>query len=446
LRKLRTIAGRLVRELERKLDNEALKEHQTLLENCNKIIAQKKTDNNKIYSLHEPETACIAKGKSHKKFEFGSKVSIALVPGVNIIVGVKNFNGNPNDTTTLEPTLEQVEEISGIKFKNAIVDRGYKEKTKVNQTIIVSPKPPGKKQPYRSRTMRRKCRSRAAIEPVIGHVKHHCRMAINYLKETIGNEINALFYQALSSAIKMAKLTGNDTDIPGYKKKMNSIADNYNRVFWTGTEYRSPGYKGEIDDRGHGLAVLAGLAQPNQWPQIKEVLTQSFQASPYMEKYILEALFKMGYTNTALTRMKSRYSKMLESEYTTLWEGWGIGTEGYGGGSYNHGWSGGPLTLMMQYLAGIEPLSPGFEIFQVKPQIGYLNHIDACFESVKGYIEVSIDQGPDHFPLKLNSPLKTMVHISIPVLKYGLNKIQVKGKTIWQNGEWIGGIKGVFPT
>lgn len=196
LRKLRTIAGRLVRELERKLDNEALKKHQILLENCNKIVAQKKTDNNKIYSLHEPETACIAKGKAHKKFEFGSKVSIALVPGVNIIVGVKNFNGNPNDTTTLEPTLEQVEEISGIKFKNAIVDRGYKGKTKINQTIIVSPKPPGKKQPYRSRTMRRKCRSRAAIEPVIGHVKHDCRMARNYLKGTIGNEINAFLAAA----------------------------------------------------------------------------------------------------------------------------------------------------------------------------------------------------------------------------------------------------------
>lgn len=146
--------------------------------------------------MHEPETACIAKGKAHKKFEFGSKVSFALVPGVNIIVGVKNLNGNPNDTTTLEPTLEQVEKISGIKFKNAIVDRGFKGKTKVNQTIIVSPKPPGNKQPYRSRTMRRKCRTRAAIEPIIGHAKHDCRMTRNYLKGTKGNDINAFLVAA----------------------------------------------------------------------------------------------------------------------------------------------------------------------------------------------------------------------------------------------------------
>jgi len=191
LRKLRTIAGRLVRELERSLDETALTQYADQLINCNKIIAQKKIDKDKIYSLHEPETACIAKGKAHKKFEFGSKVSFAVVPRVNIIVGVKNFNGNPNDTITLKPALDNVEKISGIKFKNAIVDRGYKGQKEVNGTIIVTPRPPNAKQPYSKSTMRKKCRSRAAVEPVISHVKHDCRMIRNYLKGNIGNEINA---------------------------------------------------------------------------------------------------------------------------------------------------------------------------------------------------------------------------------------------------------------
>ena len=196
LRKLKTIAGRLVRELERELGEIALGVYSEQLKNCNKIISQKKTDKNKIYSLHEPDVACIAKGKAHKKFEFGSKVSFAVVPGVNIIVGVQNFNGNPNDTITLKPTLEHVEKISGIKFKNAIVDRGYKGQMKVNDITIVSPKPPNAKQPYSKATMRKKCRKRAAIEPVIGHVKHDCRMQRNYLKGNIGNDINALLAAA----------------------------------------------------------------------------------------------------------------------------------------------------------------------------------------------------------------------------------------------------------
>ncbi len=191
LRKLRTIAGRLVRELERKLAQEAFARYELELKNCLRVVEQKKSDNNKIYSLHEPDTACIAKGKAHKKFEFGSKVSFAVVPKVNIIVGIKNFNGNPNDTSTLEPALENVEKVSKIKFKNAIVDRGYKGKKKVRDTIIVSPKPPSSRQPYSKNTMRKKCKSRAAVEPVIGHTKHGCRMIKNYLKGNAGNAINA---------------------------------------------------------------------------------------------------------------------------------------------------------------------------------------------------------------------------------------------------------------
>jgi IS5 family transposase len=196
LRKLRTIAGRLVRELERVLNHAALNAYGKQLENCKKIITQKKTDTNKIYSLHEPDTACIAKGKAHKKFEFGSKVSFAVVPKANIIVGVMNFNGNPHDSTTLEPTLKHAEAASGLKFKNAIVDRGYRGKKTIGETIVVSPDPPKAKSPYGKKTMRKKCRSRAAIEPIIGHVKSDCRMARNYLKGNIGNDINAILAAA----------------------------------------------------------------------------------------------------------------------------------------------------------------------------------------------------------------------------------------------------------
>lgn len=191
LRKLRTIARRLVSELERNLPQTSKEQYAGELLNLKKVVNQKKTDKNKIYSLHEPETACIAKGKAHKKFEFGSKVSFSVVPKVNIIVGIMNFNGNPNDTTTLEPALNNVEKMSGIKFKNAIVDRGYKGKKEINGVTIVTPKASNQKQPYGKTTMRKKCRSRAAVEPVIGHTKYDCRMAKNFLKGTIGNDINA---------------------------------------------------------------------------------------------------------------------------------------------------------------------------------------------------------------------------------------------------------------
>jgi IS5 family transposase len=137
-RKIKTIATRLVSELERKLTDEKLSFYQTELEKFKKVIAQKRADSNKIYSLHEPDVACIAKGKSHKPYEFGSKVSVARTKISGIIVGVKSFKGNPHDSKTIEPTLDQHEQLTGIRAKTAIVDRGYPKKI-INGTQVLIP-------------------------------------------------------------------------------------------------------------------------------------------------------------------------------------------------------------------------------------------------------------------------------------------------------------------
>jgi hypothetical protein len=238
---------------------------------------------------------------------------------------------------------------------------------------------------------------------------------------------NALLYQALGAAIAMARLTGHEADVPGYETKRASIAANYNRVLWQGTEYRSPGYTGKTDDRGHGLAALYGLATPEQWPAVKAVLTTSFEASPYMEKYLLEALFRMGDTDAALARLKTRYRKMVESELSTLWEGWGIGPEGYGGGSYNHGWSGGPLTLLGEYVAGIAPTSPGFATYRVQPQLGPLRRVRAGLDTVRGRIAVAIDRTDHDFHLRLESPPETVATVALPLAA----TVTCNGQTIW---------------
>jgi len=250
---------------------------------------------------------------------------------------------------------------------------------------------------------------------------------------------NALLYQALNAAVKMAKVTGNNADTSTYQKMAKSIKDNYNRVFWSGKEYRSPGYTGITDDRGHGLAVLFGLAETEQYPAIKKVLEHSFNASPYMEKYILESLFKMGDATGALNRMKARYKKMVESPLTTLWEGWGIGAEGYGGGSYNHGWSGGPLTLMAEYVCGIQPVESGFSRFQVMPQPGYLDHAATSFETVNGTVKTSFLKSAQAMTIKVTVPAGTNANVGVP--KDKIRQILLNGKVVWEKGRCIGPIK-----
>ena len=192
-RKLKTIAGRLVRELERKLPEHRLSAYQDKLDIYKKVLSQQRQDSDKIYSLHESEVACIAKGKVANKYEFGSKVSLATTLDGNIILGVVNYTGNPHDSRTIKDTLKKVEQLTKGKIDQAVVDRGYRWKKQINGTKIILPdSPKTNTTAYHKRKMRRYFRRRAAIEPVIGHMKKAYRMKRNYLKGVQGDVINAV--------------------------------------------------------------------------------------------------------------------------------------------------------------------------------------------------------------------------------------------------------------
>ena len=200
-RKIKTIARRLVNELERRLPEERIMIYRKEIEIFKKVIYQKRNDKNKTYSLHEPDVSCIAKGKSHKPYEFGSKVSIARTKSNGIIVAVKSFTGNPHDSKTIESTLEQHNEITGIRAQTAIVDRGYVEQT-INGTQILKPDNGKGRTAYEKRKNRKRFRCRAAIEATISHLKNQYRMGRNYLKGIIGDQINALMAAAAWNFMK----------------------------------------------------------------------------------------------------------------------------------------------------------------------------------------------------------------------------------------------------
>ena len=225
---------------------------------------------------------------------------------------------------------------------------------------------------------------------------------------------NTQYYMALDSFKRMSELLGYHEKALELESKMIQFKQDFNREFWTGKSYRSPEYEGLTDDRSQGLSVVAGLADRDKFEAILDVLKNERHASPYMEKYVLEAMFIMGYPSEALDRMKLRFSTMVNHpDYTTLWEGWGIGQEGFGGGTTNHAWSGGGLTLLSQYVAGIYPIAPGYERFQVKPQLGYLNNVSAVVPSIKGDIEVDIERART-FIIELSVPKGTAAEVLLP--------------------------------
>ena len=205
---LKTIAGRLVRELERRLSEEQLRRYEQDFILYKQVITQRPQDKNKIYSLHKPYTACIAKGKTHKKYEFGNKVGLLTTQKSLIITAIKSYEGNPHDSKTIEPLIEQLKANELPVPKEIVYDRGGRGKKQIQDTIISTPdnKPLKRDSAYKKKKKRRKFRRRAAIEPVIGHLKTHFRMGQNYLLGDKSPQINAFLAAAGWNLKKMMKL------------------------------------------------------------------------------------------------------------------------------------------------------------------------------------------------------------------------------------------------
>lgn len=205
-RKIKVIAGRVVRDLERKFNDEQLNQYREDLLLYKKVLNQRQKDHDKIYSLHEPEVRCIAKGKDAKKYEFGNKSSIARTIKSGIIVGALAFKDNPYDADTLDPQLRQIKRLTGRFPAIAVLDRGYRGKKNVLGTEIKIPgKLPVSATNYQKQKTRKYFRARAGIEPIIGHIKHDHGMIRNYLSGTQGDAINTLLAAAGFNMMKMLR-------------------------------------------------------------------------------------------------------------------------------------------------------------------------------------------------------------------------------------------------
>jgi len=255
----------------------------------------------------------------------------------------------------------------------------------------------------------------------------------------------AWFCLALQGAANMARVIGKTNDASQYETIRSNVIIAVNKLMWNGSAYRSPHYKGATDDRANALCVVAGIADPEKFPAIKNILTTEYHASPYMEKYVIEALMLMDDPDTALARMKKRYDAIVADEWTTLPELWVAGTALVGNltSTRNHGWSGGPLTILSQYCAGLAPLEPAWAVYQVRPLMGPLKKINASVDSVAGKISVSLVRSTNVLILYLESPEKTIAQVYLP---FGTNKpssVTANNRVIWKNGQLYHPIKSV---
>jgi transposase, IS5 family len=189
-RKLRTYLGRMIRDIQRKAAASGPELDQQLaqyLERAIRIHQQQRADKHKLYSMQAPEVECISKGKEHKKYEFGCKVSVVTTSQRGWVVGIAALHGNPYDGHTLKAAHAQVAKLTGVTPEEMFVDKGYRGRQHHPENVAVYIS--GRKLSGR---LKRLLRRRSAIEPVIGHLKQDHRMKRNYLQGTNGDCINAL--------------------------------------------------------------------------------------------------------------------------------------------------------------------------------------------------------------------------------------------------------------
>lgn len=189
VKKLRTYLGRLIRDIERKTLSSPNKSN--ILTSClltaNRLWQQQKGDKKKLYSLHAPEVSCIAKGKAHKPYEFGCKISFVVTHKEGFVTSSQALHNNPYDGHTLNSALNHSEQITGIKVDNSFVDQGYKGNGVSSSSVYIS----GQKRGMTNK-LTRMLKRRQMIEPHIGHMKERNRLGRNYLKGELGDKINAM--------------------------------------------------------------------------------------------------------------------------------------------------------------------------------------------------------------------------------------------------------------
>lgn len=238
---------------------------------------------------------------------------------------------------------------------------------------------------------------------------------------------NAWYYMAVSSLKNMAAFLGKDCDIPLYERLLKSVRDNFQPAFSNGGCIYNRTENGIPDDRANALAVLSGLAGKESYKGITRVLSDTENASPYMEKYVLDALCEMGEVEKAVERMKKRYMQMVEYDCSTLWEYWSME------GTFNHAWSGGPLITMSKYIAGIRPTDTAYSEFEIKPRLCGLSYVKCRVPSAKGEISLDLNKLDGGVEMNVTVPENSVASVYLPLIGENLPKENKYSYTV-ENG------------
>ncbi len=265
---------------------------------------------------------------------------------------------------------------------------------------------------------------------------------------------NCFEYIDLGALRKMAVADGRQADLPAIDARRRAIQSHFDDRFWKGAFYQSADVL-TPDDRANAMAVNSGLASPDKWESIYDrVLAKTTNSSCFFDRWVFEALCKMGKQDKALLRMASRYRTMIESPVTTLWEHydrwWASWLNAFDeGSSLNHGWNP-PALVLSQDIAGVRPIDPGWTSFEVLPKEAFLTSIKVTVPTIKGPVKEALRKTSREYSLVVVAPRDTTAVVGIPKSSFSeLDSISVNGGLVWdgkfresQGVSWAGEADG----
>ena len=201
---------------------------------------------------------------------------------------------------------------------------------------------------------------------------------------------NMLFLNSLKTMKELSKIVNDAAGTIFYEKTYQDLKTAIRKNLWRGNYFASKNNINSPDERVQAFSILNGAAEKNDYSLLIEVFESMYNASPYMEQFIFEALSTIGKQELALIRFKKRYSSMIQSTTSsTVWEGWQMPKENNSPKTPNHGWSGAALYLFPRWIHGIKPTAKGFSNMQIKPMYGKLYNSTATLPTQNGIVSSS---------------------------------------------------------
>jgi alpha-L-rhamnosidase len=206
-----------------------------------------------------------------------------------------------------------------------------------------------------------------------------------------------------------------------------SLIEAIRRQFWDAERaaFASSNFEGAPDDRVQALMALAGAVNAENVDAVRTHLHTVEFASPYMEYYVLEAMFHLGDAAGAIHRMQRRFRSLATNDCSTLWERWPEWSEHPG--TINHSWSGGPLELLSARVAGLRPASPGWGSAVFEPAPGELSEFGASVETPSGVLEIEARKQADDWQISLRAPHRMTVLCDMKNLGWASKPFAVSG-------------------